>query len=54
MKPSCTILTKNKNDSTNELSIKPILLNWSDEPAATIWAAIQVYINRKIEIIITY
>ena len=43
MKPSCTILTKNKNDSTNELSIKPILLNWSDEPAATIWAAIQVY-----------
>tara|TARA_B100002019_G_C21189167_1_gene557859 strand:+ start:193 stop:1155 length:963 start_codon:yes stop_codon:yes gene_type:complete len=43
MKPSCTILTKNKNDSTNELSIKPIILNWSDEPAATIWASIQVY-----------
>ena len=43
MSPSCVILTKKKNNSTDELCIQPIVLNWSDQPAATIWAAIQVY-----------
>jgi hypothetical protein len=43
MSPSCVILTKKKNNSTDELCIQPIVMNWSDEPAATIWAAIQVY-----------